>query len=160
MLKHVTPDEFDAVVSFRTSHATFEALHARHKKLGLHAQINVLRKALDVYYEPSTPMSTTTREIWDLYECFRRMGKIDEDMILSIFLINALGQHYPHLQSLIHSMTHNPHYTASTTLRRLELKTLLEERRAKLGFQPLAAALIAINRQGKPLVTVTCSNCK
>ena len=59
ILERITPEEYDIASPFGTAHATFDGLHLRHEKLGLHAQINLLRKALDVYYEPGTPMLTT-----------------------------------------------------------------------------------------------------
>ncbi|KAH9952533.1 hypothetical protein BC827DRAFT_1274526 [Russula dissimulans] len=75
------------------------------------------------------------------------MGKIDEDMIFIIFIINSLGRHYPHLQSIIHGMTTDPNFTTALALNHLETEASLEDRRAELGLQlttpPPAAANVA-----------------
>ncbi|KAH9960032.1 hypothetical protein BC827DRAFT_1268521 [Russula dissimulans] len=159
MLQHVSSDEFDAVSTLSSSHATFEGLRARHKKLGLHTQVNLFRKAFDIYYEPTTPISVTTKELRALYERLRRMGRIDEDKIFSIFIINSLGRHYPHLQSIIHGMMTDPNFTTAHALTCLETEAALEDRHAELGYQPSAVALIATNKEAlsAPLI---CSNCK
>jgi hypothetical protein len=87
------------------------------------------------------------------------MGRIDEDKIFSIFIINSLGQHYPHLQSIIHGMTTDPNFTTAHALTCLETEAALEDRHAELGYQPSAVALIATNKEAlsAPLI---CSNCK
>jgi hypothetical protein len=78
ILERITPEEYDIASPFGTAHATFDGLRQRHEKLGLHAQINLLRKALDVYYEPGTPMLTTFKELCTLHDRITKMGKIEQ----------------------------------------------------------------------------------
>jgi len=159
ILEHVTSDEFDVASTFDTSHAVFEGLRTRQEKLGLYAQINLLRKASNIYYEPTVPMAATTTELRGLSERIKKMGKIDADKIFAILIINSLGRHYPHLQTVIHEMTNNPNFTTSLALKQLANETALEERRAKLGFQHSAVALITGDKDAKP-PGVICQNCK
>jgi hypothetical protein len=63
ILEHITPEEYDIASPFGTANTTFDGLRLPHEKLGLHAQINLLQKAPDVYYEPGTPMLTTSKEL-------------------------------------------------------------------------------------------------
>ncbi|KAH9961377.1 hypothetical protein BC827DRAFT_1267733 [Russula dissimulans] len=154
MLLHVASDEFDVVSAFDTSHTVFEELRTRHENPvpRLFAQMDLLRKALDIYYEPSVPMATTTKELLDVYERFRKMGKIDEDKLLIVFIINSLGRHYPQLQSLIYCMADDPNFTTSLALKRIENEAALEARRAEM-------ASITSAKYGK-IPSVVCSNCK
>jgi hypothetical protein len=77
ILERITPEKYDIVSPFGTASITFDGLHLRHEKLGLHAQINLLRKALDVYYEPGTPMLTTSKELRMLHDCITKTGKVE-----------------------------------------------------------------------------------
>jgi len=117
ILEKVTPDKYDAVTHCTTSHATFEALRIRNEQLGIHAQVNLIHNTLDVYYDHATSLAVTTKIIRDAYERLRRMGKIDEDMLLCVFLVNSLGRDFPHLQSAIYNMADEPNFSAAKALK-------------------------------------------
>jgi hypothetical protein len=162
ILERLTSDEFDIASPFDTSHTVFEALRVRHEELGLHAQINLLFQSFNIVYDPTTPMTTTSKTLRDLHERMKKMGKLDEDKILLILIINALGRHYPQLQSDIHHMTVQPNFDAAAALRRIETEASLVQRRAELGVvatQSPVVALTASDTNPKFPPTV-CSNCK
>jgi len=93
ILERISPDDYDYASIFDTSHAVFEGLRTRHEKLGLHAQINLLFKAFDIFYEPEggVPMTTTSKILRDLHERVKRMGPIDVDKIFLWLIVNSLG---------------------------------------------------------------------
>ena len=159
ILERITPEEYDIASPFGTAHATFDGLRQRHEKLGLHAQINLLRKALDVYYEPGTPMLTTSKELRTLHDRITKMGKIDDDKLFTVLIINSLGRNYAQLQSSIHGMTDEPNFSSAVALKRIETEASLELRRAELTGQPSSIALSASPTTPKRN-DVVCTNCK
>ena len=159
ILERITPEEYDIASPFGTANATFDGLRLRHEKLGLHAQINLLRKALDVYYEPGTPMLTTSKELRTLHDRITKMGKIDDDKLFTVLIINSLGRNYAQLQSSIHGMTDEPNFNSAVALKRIETEASLEQRRSELATQTSSIALSASlpkARRGD----VVCTNCK
>ena len=159
ILEHISPKEYDIASPFGTACATFDGLRLRHEKLGLHAQINLLRKALDVYYEPGTPMLTTSKELRTLHDRITKMGKIDDDKLFTVLIINSLGRNYASLQSTIHGMTDEPNFSSSVALKRIETEASLELRRAELTAHTSSVALSASAPKVKRS-DVVCSNCK
>jgi hypothetical protein len=97
ILECIFLDNYDYASIFDTSHAVFEGLHTCYEKLGLHAQINLLFKAFDIYYklEGGTPMTTTSKILHNLHEQIKRMGPIDADKIFLWLIINSLRRHHP-----------------------------------------------------------------
>jgi hypothetical protein len=158
-LERITPEEYDIASPFGTAHTTFDGLCLRHEKLGLHAQINLLRKALDIYYEPGTPMLTTSKELRTLHDRITKMGKIDNDKLFTVLIINSLGHNYAQLQSSIHGMTDEPNFTSTVALKRIETEASLEQRRAELATQTSSVALSASLPRPKR-GDVVCANCK
>ncbi len=162
MLERVASTEYDHASAFDTSHTVFEALRTRHEKLGPHAQINLLLKEFTISYEPSIPMTTTSKQLRDLHERMKKMGKIDEDHLFLFVIINALGRHYPQLQSEIHKATDDPNFNSNAALRRIETEAALTERRAEVGVGSSTVALVGTTRSNDNANTpsVICSNCK
>jgi hypothetical protein len=161
ILERISPDDYDYASTFDTSHTVFEGLRTRHEKLGLHAQINLLRKAFNIFYEPEggVPMTTTSKILRDHHDRIRKMGPIDEDKIFLILIINSLGPHHPQLQSLIHGMTDDPNFTGNAALKRVDTEAALVQRRAELGTDSPSVALAASTTNAKS-PPVICSNCK
>jgi hypothetical protein len=159
ILERITPEEYNIASPFGTAHATFNGLRLRHEKLGLHAQINLLRKALDVYYEPGTPMLTTFKELRTLHDRITKMGKIDDNKHFTVLIINSLGRNYMQLQSSIHGMTDEPNFTSTVALKRIETEASLEQCRAELATQTSSVALSASLPRPKR-GDVVCTNCK
>jgi hypothetical protein len=161
ILERISPDDYNYASTFDTSHAMFEGLRMCHEKLGLHAQINLLFKAFDIFYEPEggVPMTTTSKILCDHHERIKRMGPIDADKIFLWLIVNSLGRHHPQLQSLIHSMTDDPSFTRNAALKRIDSEATLAQRCAELGISPSSVALVSssMNAKNSPIV---CSNCK
>ena len=121
----MTSDEFEYASPFDTSHTVFEALCTHHKKLGPHAQINLLLKEFSIFYKPSIPMTTTSKQLRDLHERMKKMGKINKDKLFLFVIINALRHHYPQLQSDIHGMTDDPNFNWATAIRHIDTEAAL-----------------------------------
>jgi hypothetical protein len=161
ILECIFLDDYNYASIFDTSHAMFEGLHTCHKKLGLHAQINLLFKAFDIYYklEGGTPMTTTSKILCNLHERIKRMGLINADKIFLWLIINSLRRHHPQLQSLIHGMTNNPNFTENLALKHIDTEAALAQRHAELGVSFSSVALVTSNANAKN-PPVVCSNCK
>ena len=162
MLERITSSEFDHASTFDTSHAVFEALRTCHEKLGPHAQINLLLKEFTIFYEPSVLMTTTSKELRDLHEHMKKMGKIDEDHLFLFVIINALGRNYPQLQSEIHKVTDDPNFNLSAALRRIVTEAALTQRCSEVGIGSTTIALVGTTGSdgSAKAPTITCSNCK
>ena len=158
MLERIAPEEYDIASPLGSAHATFVGLKTRHEQRGLHAQINLLRKSFEIHYKPGTPIRETSKELRKVFDRFTKMGKIDEDKLFTIIILNALGIHFPQLQSAIHSMTEDANFNSGIAMRRIDTEADLEERRAELGIQ---SSVFALTTSSKPKgADVICSNCK
>ena len=108
-------------------------------------------------------MTTTTKELRALHEHMKKMGKIDEDKLFLIVIINALGRHYHQLQSDIHGMTDDPNFNWVAAVRQIETEVALVQQCAEVGAGFTTHA-IALTASDKPKVKVQpaimCSNCK
>ena len=119
-LERISRVDLHLVRRYKTSHEVFQALRGRHERLGLYAQVLLLKRALNIRFDINTPLSTTVSEICQLHERFCNMGPIDQDNMFSILLINALGDQFSHLQSSLQTMTDDPNFSSDTLLRRLD----------------------------------------
>ena len=158
MLEHISKNEFKLVQSISTSHAVFEKLRSCHEHLGLHSQVLLLKKALDVRFNPNTPISNTIVEIDDLHTKIMNMGTIDGDRLRSVLLINALNDHYTHIQSTVHALADDPSFSSETVVRRLKAKEALIQRRNELS--PSSTALAAVSGKNRTAPKLLCANCK
>ena len=60
----------------------------------LKAHCGLDTKALDMKFHPSTSMSQVTNQLDALYARIISISLIDHNSLHSIFLLNALGEHY------------------------------------------------------------------
>jgi hypothetical protein len=104
-------------------------------------------------------MLTTSKELRTLHDRITKMGKIDDDKLFTVLIINSLGRNYAQLQSSIHGMTDEPNYTSIVALKQIETEASLEQRRAELATQPSSVALSASLPRPKR-GDVVCANCK
>ena len=162
MLKHMSSDEFEYASPFNTSHTVFEALQTHHKKLGPHAQINLLLKEFSIFYEPSIPMTTTSKQLRDLHEHMKKMGKINKDKLFLFVIINALGCHFPQLQLDIHGMMDDPDFNWAAAIRCIDTKAALVQRCTEVGVALTTVALLGTSGLDSKTsgTTIMCSNCK
>jgi hypothetical protein len=85
----ISQSDFNAVESLATAHLVYEELHLCHEKLGLHAQLLLIKKALDYRYDPDAPLCKGTDDILALHTKITKMGPVDFDQLKIIFLINV-----------------------------------------------------------------------
>jgi hypothetical protein len=79
------------------------------------------------------------------------MGPLTEDELLMMFIINALGDHYPRLQTSVNNMLVNPMTTSADFRARL----LQEEQTISTSSSDTAHAAVS-TRTTRPV----CPNCK
>jgi hypothetical protein len=159
ILACIDRDEYDAVSGLDMAHAVFTALRTCHEKLGLHAQINLLRKVFDMQFDQHAPMEDTLHTVLNIHDRITKMGILDNNKLLSVILVNCLDRHFPQLQSEIHGMTDNTTYSSVDTVKRIHTEANLRKRRAEMGSPTHAVALAATSTNGKE-APVVCSNCK
>lgn len=94
ILEHLSENDYGSVNRHLTSHDVYEALCSSHQFQGLHAQVHIKREALDTHFNPTvTPLSHTLNTIDKLHERFIKRGKMDDNKLKSILIINALSNH-------------------------------------------------------------------
>lgn len=120
ILRHISADDYDIVDPLwkngAAACAIFKALQSRHKR---HAQVFTIIKALNVHFDPAKDLEDTVKELRGLHDMIIRMGPIDDDTLLSVFLINALGVHFPQLQSSIQSMPRMTNFSSAVVLQQI-----------------------------------------
>ena len=62
-------------------------------------------------------MSQVVDEIDALHARIVAIGPLDDDILRTVFLINALGKHYPQLQSYIKATSDSPNFSSDTVLK-------------------------------------------
>jgi hypothetical protein len=70
------------------------------------------------------------------------MGKIDDDKLFTVLIINSLGRDYAQLQSSIHGMTDEPNFTSTVALKQIETEASLGQRRAELAIGAFSGTLV------------------
>jgi hypothetical protein len=156
ILNRISREDYDTVIAVRNSGAyhVFTALKKRHEQLGLHAQVLAIREALDVRFDPATSLDDTLTELRAIHTKVVSMGPMDDDKLFTVFIIHALGDRFPQLQSSIQSMTTLPNFSSAVVAQRIHEEHMLIRRRTELTG---ATALVATNKErgNRP----TCSLC-
>ena len=123
ILLHVSDNEYFIVDPLWKNGATactiVKALQSRHEQLGQHAQILILGKILNMRFDPAKSLDDTTTELTVLYKRMIRMGPLSNDTLLSVLLINALGDHFPQLQSSIQAMARMPTLSSAVVIQQI-----------------------------------------
>jgi hypothetical protein len=86
----------------------FETLRKRHEKFGIFGQVSLLREALKVQFDPNTPFDETIAQIQEYHERLVALGGIHGDRLLTIILLNTLGDRFSHFQSVIQTSSNLP----------------------------------------------------
>ncbi len=157
MLQHISRADYKIVANLPDSASVFKALRKRHEDLGVHTQVILIAKALNLRFRPGTSMSQVVDEIDSLHSRIVAIGPLDDDHLRSVLLLNALGEHYPQLQSSIHGNSDNPNFSSNTVLRAIQHEEDLIRHREELGLQVPSTALAA---QSRPRSKVICAHCK
>jgi hypothetical protein len=119
LCKHISDNNYGVASPHANAHDAYEAIRANHQNLGLLAQVNVIREALNTQFVPTIPLSRTIDDIVKLHTKFFKMGKINPDQLLTILILNALGGHYTRLQTSINDILQNPSTTSCDVINRL-----------------------------------------
>jgi hypothetical protein len=156
IFEHISKSDYNAVSHLPTSHLIFSALQQRHEKLGAHAQLLLLKKALDFHYGHEAPFCDGADEILAMHMRISNMGPVDLDQIKIILLLNVFGNDHDHLQSSLFAAMDSPSFGANTILRCLQQEDSINRAHAaQSGTNP--TALAAVRRDKPPRL---CSNCK
>jgi len=105
ILRHISQLDYKAVWELPTSHAVYAELQHRHKKLGSHTQILLIKKVMKIEFCPGTCIAQTWDEIDMVIKKIKAISPLDYDQLKTAIAIKALGRHYKHLQSQIQSIT-------------------------------------------------------
>ena len=154
IIEHISDNDYDIVSTLDNAHDVYERLRSKHQNQGLYTQIKVINEALGTRFVPGTPLSQTVDQMKRLHSRFIKMGRIDDDKLLTILLFNGLRDHYTRLQTSINDMFTGGTTTSDDVVNRL----LLEEQvlNDNASISP-TTALAAVNT--KPPRPV-CANCK
>ena len=161
LLAFISPADLSLVEDLPTGHEIFETLRRRHENPGPVAQALLLKKVLNLEFDLSTPLSETSAK---LREYITAMGKIDDDNLLTLGFLNALGdRQFEHLKPAIQTMSTTPGFCAASVVQLIkdEKRCLVQlQTEQSLPSRPSAlnraAAFPAANmRRPKP----PCSNC-
>jgi hypothetical protein len=76
--------------------------------VGPNVQVLLLKKALDVRFDYQTPISRTIADLRELHQRIVSMGKLDDEKLLTVLLLNSLGDRFGHLQSAMETCSHYP----------------------------------------------------
>ena len=127
ILEHISDYDYTIARAHSNAHDVYEALRKdHHSRL---AQIKVFREALATRCVPTVPLSSTFDQITKLHAKFTKMGEMDEDLLLIILILNALGDDYIRLQTSVYDMLQNP----STTSADIRARLLREEQTIALA---------------------------
>ena len=153
---HISLSDFIAVEPLTTSHLIFEELCLCYEKLGTHAQLLMIKKALDYRYDPEAPLCQGAEHILALHNKITKMGPVDFDQLKIIFLINAFGDCFDTMQSSILSAMDSPTFSANTILCHFDQEDSISRTCVAQGsHNPMA--LLATHWDKPPRI---CSNCK
>jgi hypothetical protein len=164
ILEHVSNIDYGIASKFLIAHEAYEALQRNHENLGYHAQVHIMKEALDVrvLLTPPINLSCSLDEIDRLHDRFIKMGQMDDDKLKIILIINSLDP-LPQLQSTINELLQSsPTITLTDVKQRVIHEEQLLIRREKMGI-PLGSNPV----ENSALATVTgksscpiCANCK
>jgi hypothetical protein len=154
MFEHISDNDYGIASVHPNAHDTYEAIRANHQNLGMLAQVNVLKEAIEICFTPGVPLTRTIDNIVKLHTKFFKMGALDPDHLLTILILNLLGRHYSRLQTSINDLLQNPTTTSHDVRNRL----LIEEQTITSGDkQGDNTALAAVTtKPARPI----CANCK
>src|SRR6266702_2634554 len=163
ILEHVSNVDFGIASRFNVSHEVYDALCNTHKNLGLHAQVHIIKEALDLCFSLTSPLnlSHTLDNINHLHDRFTKMGKMDDDKLKIILIINTLEQ-FPQSQSTINELLESSPSISSADIK----NRILREEQLLLHREKLGLSLTSSGSNNTALATVAnrtrpiCANCK
>jgi hypothetical protein len=167
MLKYISAMDYEGLgkmAATSSAHLVYQLLQQHHGKLGLWAQVNFVRKALEHQFTRNGSISAVITDLRRLWNQIVSMGPIDPNQLMTVFLINAMSDKFSHLQSQMQAMTKEPNFSSNDTINRLREEESIMRRRAKQGSVPAAdpSALIAtsLSSNSRTRPKLYCANCK
>ena len=159
LLENISPIDLSLVRNLKTSYDIFNALRKRHENLGPFAQILLIKKFLDIRFSNDATLSQTITEIRELHRRIVTMGAINNDHLLTVGLLNALGEPFSHLQSAIQTLSSAPNFDSTSVIRRIEEEENLIKCRTDGGHLPTPSHVALTASSTRP-PRVPCSTCK
>ena len=92
--------DYHLVSRLKSSHTIFEELQKTHEKQGLHAQMVLIKKAMEIHCRHGTPMLKTANKIDTLYNWIVNIGPIKNEKLRTVFLIMSLSSNFESIQSV------------------------------------------------------------
>jgi hypothetical protein len=157
ILQHISRTDYKIVSGLPDAASVFSSLRKGHENLDPLTQILLIAKAFSTRFRPGTAMTQVIKEIDSLHTRILAIGPLDGDHLRTVFLLNALGEHYPHLQSFIRANSDSPSFSSNTVVRAIQHEEDLIRSREEQGLQVPSTALAA---QGRPRGKIICAHCK
>jgi hypothetical protein len=154
LLEHVSDNDYKVASVHDDSASVYNNLHDINQNQGPFAKVKVIKEALSIRFSPNAPLSQTFDHISKLHARFIRMGKLTDDQWLSVFALNALGDHYPRLQTSVNDLLASP-LTTSVDIR----SRLVQEEQTTgsgSGISPETTLAAISSKPPRPI----CTHCK
>src|SRR6267142_2302186 len=164
ILKNISSIDYESLgttAETSSAHVIYQLLRQRHEKLGLWAQLNFIKKALDIRFSQALSIRGIISELRQLHKQITSIGPIDSDQLLTVFLINAIGEEFPHLQSHLQALTKQSSFSSNDIVNRLQEEESLIKRRAEQGLSETTALMSNAEKGGRRThQKLLCANCK
>jgi len=157
MLQHISQTDYKIVATLSTAATIFKSLRKCHEDLSTHTQVTLITKAFNTRFCPGTAMTHIIEEIDLLHTTILAIGPLNGDHLRTVFLINALGKHYPQLQSMIQGSYDNPSFSSRTVVQAIQHEEDLIHNHEEQGLQ---APSITLAAQSHLQSKVICAHCK
>jgi gag-polypeptide of LTR copia-type len=122
LILHISESDWDEMMRYETSSEVFEQLRKRHEKRKRYAQVLLMKQAFDTHFEHNTPMIQTVIKLKGILRRILSIGDLDPDMILTAYIVNALGDLFGYLKPTIRALMEEPDYTPDALIRLIESK--------------------------------------
>jgi hypothetical protein len=170
ILEHVSAMERVIVCELPDSQTIYKALRHRHQRIELHAQVLLIREALDIRFRPGVRLTDTFTEIEKLHTRFKELGSMDEektkDHLLTVFIMINLVENYPDLYSKIDRALDKPFSSSRDVIPFLHAEERLQLFRTSQSLPPTASGIpcthtpMAASAKDKKKIRPFCANCK
>jgi hypothetical protein len=157
ILEHISDHDYDIASVHPDSHGVYKTLRDSHKDSHQNqgpaiAKMKVLKEALSARFIPNTPLSSRTfDQTTKPHGRIIKMGSLTNKELLRMLVLNALGDHYPRLQTSVNYLLMTPSNTSADIRTRL----LQEEQVIDPSSESIALAAVT-SKTSRP----ACSNCK
>ena len=143
ILSHISQRDYDNTCHLSTAHEVFEELRKIHEKQGLHAKLVLMTQAMNTRFRHDVPISKTLDDIRALHKRITQMGPINDDELHTIFLVNALNDHFESVQSNIVGLANDFSFSSKVIVRRLLQEDQLIRRCAEQNLSSSSTSALA-----------------